>query len=234
MRVRFANTLDLFCFLSYDPNNEYKWTSVHDVCGLLITMANTHQQSVLVQLGQDKLAALKAQAQELESQLAAVNAEHDQLELELNSIRNLVECGPADSPAPVSLNHEALGSVEEKPDDWLYPQYKNIPVVEVARDIFEANPEKTFSNAQVTSLLYDVEEDSEKFARARSSASATLRRGAESGLFRKVGRGYFQANPPTDESPQQADLDQLERTLGLGSNTTHEEYPQEEVVYESL
>ena len=52
-------------------------------------MANTHQQSVLVQLGQDKLAALKAQAQELESQLAAVNAEHDQLELELNSIRNL-------------------------------------------------------------------------------------------------------------------------------------------------
>ena len=78
------------------------------------------------------------------------------------------------------------------PEDWLFPQYKLLGSRKAIEQILEERKEPV-EIEDLVKKLYDTKSEDD-FKRARNSLSAGLRRGAEEGAWKKVGRSFYEAN----------------------------------------
>ncbi|MCY7275360.1 MAG: hypothetical protein LH702_16900 [Phormidesmis sp. CAN_BIN44] len=78
------------------------------------------------------------------------------------------------------------------PEDWLFPQFKPLGSKKAIEQILE-EIKAPVEIEDLVKALYDTKSDDE-FRRARNSLSAGLRRGAEEGFWKKIGRSFYEAN----------------------------------------
>jgi hypothetical protein len=157
-----------------------------------------------------------------------------QLEAELLSIESvrqmLLDATQQKARALAFIDKEVVNQAakdgsnqEESPEDWLRSEYRQDILLDVAKRILEGNPNQAMSSAHMTAILYDVPAGSESFIRARNSLSATLRRGVGAGLFKKVGRGSFQANQPAIPTPEEEEEEDFDSSPYFTLNPKVEE-----------
>lgn len=91
-----------------------------------------------------------------------------------------------------SNNQPDISERRGTPEDWLFPQFKPLGSKKAIEQILE-EIKAPVEIEDLVKALYDTKSDDE-FKRARNSLSAGLRRGAEEGFWKKIGRSFYEAN----------------------------------------
>lgn len=160
----------------------------------------TGEQQVIQWL-QGNLKQKESKLDGLEVQIQNLLAVKEKLQAEIGYLRGTLQIAQSDInvsktniPEVTACQTEnQLTSINERgtPEDWLHQDYKILGSRDAAAEVLAEQQEAIDVDALVKTL-YDTK-DEEEFRRAKNSLSSTLRRGAEAGMWEKVGRTFYQA-----------------------------------------
>jgi hypothetical protein len=79
---------------------------------------------------------------------------------------------------------------KRSPKEMLLPQFREQTLGDIAEKKLKASAGKSLSSDELAKMMFETRSEDE-YSRARNSLSAELRRGANEGRWKKVGRGIF-------------------------------------------
>lgn len=145
------------------------------------------------------IAAISNLIQDKEIEVENISKRLEVLKAELLSLQETkkilsVSRNNASSGELVTVSDNQPDILERRgtPEDWLFPQFKPLGSKKAIEQVLE-EIKASVEIEDLVKTLYDTKSGDE-FRRARNSLSAGLRRGAEEGSWKKIGRSFYEAN----------------------------------------
>lgn len=156
-------------------------------------MTNTSVQQSLSQWVEEQFALSKMKIAEAQATINQAKEDIAYLKRTAKLLEN--SAGIEDSRNDAVEHHPDDNSLEPKearrlPKDMLFPAYADMSRLDAIHACLSQSKEP-LSPADLTREIYDVQDEAE-FQCAKASLSTELRRGAEMGKWKNVGRGQWQ------------------------------------------